>query len=515
MNESTLLVGVDMGSTNVKAVIYEPDGRTVAHASVPTTTHVPRPTWAYYDPRELWDKAVEVLHAATAQLDDPRRIAGIAITSVGEAGVPIDKDGNPTYDAIAWFDRRTIPQRDRLEREIGEDAISARSGLSLMHIYSLCKLMWLQENEPEVWAKSVTWLHVADYIVFKLCGAKATDYSLASRTLVFNLARRDWDDDILAGAGIPRAILAPTVQSGTPLGAVTPDAAAVTGLPAGTVVAAGGHDHVCGAFAAGVVKPGQMLDSMGTAEALFLALDTPLTDPQVAHRGYSQGAHVAAGHYYVLGGLHSAGASVEWLRGVVGGIDHETMIAEAATAPAGSMGALFLPHLRSSNPPHPDSRGRAAFVGVTSDVTRGTLARAVLEGLAYEARASLEPLLAFAGLDAIPQTTAIGGGSKNELLLDIKASVINAPIRVLEVEEATALGAAMLGGLGAGVYRDVDDAVAAIRSQAHDVAPVPDAVPVYDQYFRDVYQHLYDTLRPLNQRIHPLATGESTTERTP
>src|SRR5215213_1540257 len=274
----TLLIGLDIGTTNVKAIVYEPDGRAVARAGIPTVTHYPRPTRAYYKPDELWSCAVRALREAAAQLDDPRRIAGIAVASMAEAGVPLNSDGEPVYNAIAWFDRRTIPQRDWLGRQISEDVLFARTGLSLQPIWSLCKLLWIKENEPDVWKRSVCWLNIADFVAYRLSGEPATDWSLASRTLAFDIRQRAWDHDILKAAGVPAEMMAPVVASGTRIGSVTPEAAAATGLPAGAAVAAGGHDHVCGALAAGVVRPGQILDSMGTAEALFVALDAPLAN---------------------------------------------------------------------------------------------------------------------------------------------------------------------------------------------------------------------------------------------
>jgi xylulokinase len=498
-----------MGSTNVKAVVFEPDGTTVASASVPTITHYPRPTWAYYKPEELWARAVEVVRRVTASLDDPRRIAGVAVASVAEAGVPLDRHGDPTYDAIAWFDRRTIPQREWLGREIGEETLFARTGLSLQPIWSLCKLLWIKENEREAWSRSVRWLNVADFIAFKLSGEAITDWSLASRTLAFDIRNLRWATDILDAAGIPRAMMAPTVAGGTRIGSVTRLAAEATGLPAGIAVAAGGHDHVCGALAAGIVEPGQILDSMGTAEALFVALDAPLSEPNLGHRGYTQGAHVAAGNYYVFGGIYTSGASVEWARSVLGGIDHESLIREAEAVPVGSLGTTFLPHLRLANAPHADPRARAAFVGLTSDASRGTLARAVLEGLAYEARASLEPLLEHAGLEGMPTISVIGGGAKNDLLLQIKASVLQTALRILDVDEATSLGAAMLGGLGAGVYRDIANALATVQIGARLVEPEPAAATFYDAYFREVYQEIYDALRATNHRIHRLSIDDA------
>ena len=500
-----LLVGLDIGSTNVKAVIYEPNGRALALASVPTITHYPRPTWAHYDANELWSSAVTVLREATAQLDEPRRIAGIAVASMGEAGVPLDTDDKPTYDTIAWFDRRTIEQADRLRDVIGEDAIFAVTGVSLQAIFSLCKIMWIQQHKPDAFARTVRWLHVAEYIAYRLSGVGATDWSLASRSLAFDIKKRNWDDGILQAAGVSRDLLAPAVASGTRIGEVTAAAAMVTGLPAGASVAAGGHDHVCGALAAGVIRKGQLLDSMGTAEGLLVAFEEPNFDPELGRQGYAQGAHVVPGVNYCFGGIYTSGASIDWARRAVGGdADLGQLLAEAGEAPTGSLGVGFIPHLRLADPPHSDSRARAAFVGLTTDVERGTLFRAVLEGLAYEARLSVEPLVDFYGLDGIPEISVTGGGSKNDLFLRIKASVYNQPLRVVDLQEATALGAAMLAGIGAGVYRDAADALQQVQVHPTTVEPNAEDVAFYDRYYSRVYKHMYEALRPLNHGIHAL-----------
>ncbi len=508
-----LLVGLDMGSTNVKAVIYEPNGRAVALHSVPSITHVPRPTWAYYEPAELWSLAVTALRGAIAKIDDPRRIAGIAVASVGESGITLDKHGDATHNSIAWFDRRTIHQADWLARHIGKDAMFAVTGLSLETIFSLSKILWIRENEPDAFARSVRWLHIADYIAFKLSGEAATDWSLASRTLIFNLRNLDWDSGILETVGLPGSLMAPPVASGTRIGSVTAGAAALTGLPQGAAVGAGGHDHVCGALAAGVTRRGQMLDSMGTAEALFLPLDQPLSDPEMGRQGYAQGAHVVAGSYYVFGGLYTSGACVDWVHRSFGNdLDWPRLLGEAGATPAGSNGAGFIPHLRLASSPHSDSRARAAFIGLTTDIDRGALMRAVLEGLAYEARASVESLLGFAGLDEFPEISVIGGSSRNELLLRIKASVMNKIHRIVDLEEGTALGAAMLGGIAAGVYRNAQHALDSVQIHPREIEPVSNDVALYDRYFKEVYQGIFEALRPLNHAIHALFSGDSDVE---
>ncbi len=509
MNDSPLLVGIDYGSTNIKAVVYEPDGTAVAQASAPAITHYPRPGWAYYKPDELWGQAVQVLRAAIARVNDPRRIAGVATASVGEAAVPIDAHGDPTYDAIAWFDRRTVEQAEWLDRTIGRDALFAVTGLALHPIFGLCKILWLKEHEPEAYARTVRWLNVADYFAFRLCGVPATDYTLASRTLAFDLRRRRWDEGIMDAAGVPLAIFAPAVPSGTRVGTVTPEASRETGLPVGVTVAAGGQDHVCGALPVGVTEPGTLLNSIGTAEALFLVLDEPLADPAVGHQGYTQGAHVVPDRTYVYAGQYTSGACIEWIRDICGERgDYATLIAEAEQVPAGSLGVVFVPHLRLANPPHVDPKARGVFIGLSTDVKRGALFRAVLEGITYESRNSLEPLLAYTGLPAAGEMggmVMIGGVARNPLLLRIKASVMNRPLIVAEVDEAVALGAAALAGLGAGVYADVPDVLRSLRFKRTPVAPDPDDVAFYETVFRRVYQHLYHALRPLHHELADIA----------
>ncbi|HET7095321.1 MAG TPA: FGGY family carbohydrate kinase [Thermomicrobiales bacterium] len=502
----TLLVGLDVGTTGVKAVVYEPDGRALAIATTPTPTTYPQPGRAFYTAEGLWESVVTVLRQALAQIDEPARIAGVAVASMGEAGVPLDRHGEPTAEIIAWFDNRTRPQAEWLDRVIGRDRLFASSGLSLQPIFSLNKMLWLKDNEPAAWGRTTRWLHVADYIAFRLSGVAATDRSLASRTLAFDLHRLEWDDAIVREAGIDPVILAPIVSGGAPLGHVTRAASEATGLPASAIVAAGGHDHVCGALAAGAIAPGVMLNSLGTAEAVFLPLDKPLSNPAVGRQGFTQGAHAVGGRTYVFAGQYTSGASVTWIRDAVGPVagpppSYDELMADAAATPPGSLGVVFLPHLRLANPPHDDPRSRGAFVGLSTDVRRGALTRAVLEGIALESRNSLEDLLTYPGVVPPREILAIGGGSRNDLLMRIKASVMNRTHLVLGAEEATALGAAILGGLGAGVFPNVEAALAGLRYARTPVAPNPADAAFYDALFTRVYRRLYPAIAPISHAI--------------
>ena len=504
----TLLLGLDVGTTSVKAVVYGTDGIAAAASSLPTPTHIPRPGWAYYRPDELWQTVVAAIRGALVDVPNPEQIASVAVASVGETGVLLDAAGAATTDSIAWFDIRTRPQAKWLAERIGKDALFARSGLSLQPIFSLNKLLWHREHEPDAWARSVRWLMLADFIAYRLSGQDATDLSLASRTLMLDLQQKRWHEETLAQAEIDVNRLAPLVPGGIPLGRVTADAAALTGLPVTAVVASGGHDHVCGALAAGVTRPGQMLNSLGTAEALFLPIEQPLADPKAGRQGYTQGAHVVGGGYYAFAGQYTSGASIGWLRELFGATDdpiaHEELIASAARVPAGSLGVLFLPHLRLASPPYDDPRSRGALIGLTMDAGRDAVARAVFEGLALESRNTLEPLLAYPEVTPPQSVVAIGGGTRNPLLMRVKASVTNLNHHVVNAEEATALGAALLGGLGAGVYENVDAAIGEMRYGQQEIAPEPTEVPVYETIFREVYQRFYPSVAPLSQAISDL-----------
>jgi xylulokinase len=502
-----LLLGLDIGSTNIKAVVYRPNGVAVSGASVPQETHYPQAGWAYYEPARLWDLCCAVIRRAVEPVRDRSQIASLAVTSFGEAGALIDANGEATTDIIAWFDRRSRNESVEFSSRIDPNRLYSICGSQLQQIMTAPKLMWHRAREPEAWSRSVGFLNTADYIAFLLSGERAQSLSLASRTALVDLRARDWSDELLAVAGLDREFLAPTADGGTMLGLVTANASALTGLATTTIVAVGGHDHVCGALAAGAVAHGDFLDSIGTTECTFVALDEPLDRVEMGRQGYTQGMH-ARERYYTYGGLYTAGVCYDWVKETCATvIGHETLLTGADAVAPGSLGVTFIPHLRLSNTPHMDSRARGAFIGLTTDAGVAEMTRAVLEGVAFEGRASIEPLFQYAGLFNVTDATVIGGTARNELLVRIKASVMNMRLHVLEIEEACALGAAMLGGFAADVYGSVDQAVGAIERRDHVIEPDPEAVQIYDAIFTDVYQGIYDALRPFNHRFFDLFTG--------
>ncbi|CAN5427566.1 xylulokinase [soil metagenome] len=505
-SDAPILIGLDIGTTNIKATAFTPDGALLASSSVPTITHYPSPGCAYYLADEIWSSATGVLRSLVAQIDFPERIAGIATASMGEAGVLIDQHCDALCPIIAWFERRTLLQMDQVIELLGEERIATLTGIRPQPIYSLLKQLWLREHDPHAFNQAKRWLHMADFIAFKLCGVPATDWSLASRTMAFDIAGLRWSEEILEAVGISESLYAPAIRSGAGIGTITPAASAETGLPVGCTVSTGGHDHICGAFAGGATLHGSMLDSLGTAEALFMALDRPIADPWFSMSGYAIGAHTAPGMYYVSGSVWSSGSSIRWLREMIGAdSDLGLLLQEAAATPAGSNGAMFLPHLLLGDAPHADNRSRGALVGLSGGLSRGAITRAVIEGVAFESRAGYEPLIQYTSRARFPEITAIGGGARNRLLLEIKASVMNTPLKVLEISEATSLGAAMLAGIGAGVYNDTLDAQRQVQLRSTIVEPDPRLVEHYDRLYKDAFLKLYDATKEINHTLYALS----------
>jgi xylulokinase len=497
-----LLLGIDVGSTNCKAILFDLAGSPVARASAPTPTRRPHPNWAEYDPTELWDTVASTIRQAVGEVD-PARVRGVAAASVGESGVLLDRYGRPVCPIIAWYDSRTLPQHHWWMEHIETSASFAIAGIRPDPIFGVYKLMWLRDNMPEAYLAAARWLHVADYIAFRLCGAQATDYSLATRTMLLDLQRRRWSDEQVARASLRRDLLPDLVPSGMRLGTVTGAAAEQTGLRAGTPVGSGGHDHICGALAAGINAPGMCLDSMGTAEAVFLPLDASQLGLALCQANRIFGAHVARDKYYTLDGLWTSGAAIEWARSLllpspVAAPDdaYGQIEALAAQAPPGSLGVFFLPRLAAGE--------RGTFVGLTTDTGPSALARALYEGLAYEWRRYLEQIEE--ALDLRAETiSVIGGGARSALWVQIKADVLGRPLHVLEVEESVALGVALLAGVAAGVFRDEADALA--RLQYHDRVVTPDSARTlfYDRCYRDVFLQIAPALADIHRAIGDIA----------
>lgn len=483
MATEPLLAGVDVGTTHVKAAVYDPEGRSVASATAPTPTRRPAPGRTEHDAEELWGAVVTVLREAVGTLEEPTRIVSVAVASVAEAGVPLDARGAPTSAIIAWHDRRSDEQARRLAGAVGAVRLRSLTGLPPAPIYGVHKLAWLMEHAPDAVARARTWLNVADYVAYRLCGQPATDFSLGTRTGALDLVGRRWSDEVLDAAGVPASLLPPLVASGTALGRLTAEAAAATGLPVHAAVGAGGHDHVCGALAAGVVDPGRALDSIGTAESLLVPLDAPL-DPGADAPRYSQGVHVAADRWYVSRGIHAGGASLDWaLRTLGAGASAAALLEDAAAVPAGAGGVVFAPAVTLAGVADEPA---GLLAGLRPATGAAEVLRAVHEGLAVAARDVLDTLVEQARPPAEPQVRVIGGGAGNRLLLAVKAAVAGRPLHRPAITESSTLGAALLGGVAAGVLPDASAGAAGVRCTVEEIAADPGDIAAYADVTRRV-----------------------------
>ncbi len=497
-----LLCGIDAGTSQVRAFAFALDGTPVASAAEPTPIRVLGPDRAELDAEGLWRTVVAVLRRMADGLPDPAAVRGIAVASVGEAGCLIGGDGEALAPIIAWYDTRTTDDLDGLLGSVGFETLHRATGLCADPTFSLLKLLWYRRRQPELFARARWWLNVGDYLAWRLCGERATDVSLASRTMLLDIERRQWSSTLLDATGLSGGLLAPLLPSGTRIGTITREVAAATGLPPDCAIGVGGHDHICGLIAAGGDAPDLLFDSLGTAEALTMVRDRPLTDSSVGWDGFNQGAFDSGTPlYYLFGGLPTAAASVEWFRSLHGGVDHAALIAEADAAGDEAENVLFLPHLRLGSPPFPDPIGRGAFLGISSGTGRGTLFRAVLEGIALDAGNMLKVMLRHLGTAPPDRIVAIGGSTRNALLMRLKASVYGQPMTVMDLPDVTCLGAALLGGLAAGVFPDILTARAGLRLPVRTVMPEAAWTGEHRQRRQTTYAAAYAALRPLHARL--------------
>lgn len=499
------LIGIDVGTQSVRALAFDVRGNQVARARRPTPESRIAPDRCEYDPEALFAAVTECLGEVAGVLAG-RPVAGIAVASVGESCVLIDEAGRPLAPSIAWFDGRTAVEAERLRETVGTGRVFSVSGLQLDEIFTLCKLLWMRSHWPDAMRRTRHILMIADWIAFRLSGVAATDITLASRTLYLDLARRRWSEEMIGLAGFDVSVLPPLTASGTPLAPVLPEILAATGIAGKPVVGVGAHDHICGGMAVGLAQPGTMINSIGTAEALMLATAQPSFDPKLPKLNLFQGAFAAhRALYYVGASVAYSGGAMEWFRGLVGNPPHETLISEAMSVLPGSDGILFLPHMvgaTSSDPEHPV---RGAFLGLTTGATRATLYRAILEGLAMRTAFIAEAIAGLSGVPVPDRIRLIGGGSRNQLLVTIKANAFGRPVTVVDVSEATALGAALLGGVAAGLWPNLDVALSGLDRHEHVVEPDERNAQRYQDERHSAFDRLSSILWPVDSELTRIA----------
>ncbi len=486
-------LGLEVSTTGAKALLIDEQGRVAASTNTALSLQTPRPLWSEQNPAEWWDGMAASIRAALAQA----KVEGSAVKAVGLAGqmhglVLLDEHGAVLRPAILWNDQRTGAQCDEIRRRLGKAQLIQITGNDALTGFTAPKILWVQQNEPEVYARARHVLLPKDYIRYRLTGGYAMDKADGSGTILFDVRARAWSGEMLAALGIPAAWLPPTFEGPEVTGTVSAEAAAATGLAAGTPVMAGGGDQAAQAVGVGVVQPGIVALTLGTSGVVFASASQPLIEPEGRLHAF---CHAVPGTWHLMGVTLSAAGSLQWHRDTLAPQADFTALVddEASQAPAGSEGLLFLPYLSGERTPYPDPLARGAWVGLTLRHKRAHLTRAVLEGVAFSLKDCFN-LLKQAGLGEITQVRASGGGTKSPLWRQIFASVLESELVTVNTTEGAAFGAALLAGVGAGAWPDVPAACAATIQITGHTAPDETAT---------VYQKLYPSYRALYQALKP------------
>ncbi len=504
MSQAPYILAHDLGTTGNKASLFDQQGQPVASAFSEYRTTYARPGWAEQDGADWW----RAVRGSTRELLSrsgvrPTDIAAVSFSGMMNGALPVDVTGAPLRPAIIWADQRATAEAEFLARCCGAEQIYRRTGHRASASYTAAKMLWIQRHQPEIYTRTHQFLQAKDYAAYKLSDAFATDYSDASSTNLFDLEQRNWAVDVIEAVGLDSRKLPPVHPSNAVIGQVTREAAAETGLLAGTPVVIGGGDGACATVGAGSVHPGDAYNYIGSSSWIAMTTERPLYDPQMRTFTF---AHLDPGLYFPTGTTQCAGGSYDWLERLLRGEGetplYDEMSAAAAEVEPGARGLLFLPYLIGERSPHWNPLARGAFVGLTMSHGRAEMARAVLEGVAFNLRMILDAFLE-QGV-AITSLRLIGGGARSPLWRQILADIYELPIlRPTLLTEATSLGAAIAGGVGVGLFPDFRVAHKLVRVEA---AERPD--PAHSQHYAVLYnlfQETYKALEPIFEQLASLS----------
>ncbi len=507
----TRLLGIDLGTTSFKAVVYDGHGNCLASSQIATPdeqTTVNGFRVTLWRAESLWDVMCSLIREAVRQLPDSR-IDALAIAELGLVGYPMDSVGNPLYAGVTWIDPSAPPSSAFRGCGLEDAELFSVSGNHLSPIYPPAWITWMSESEPGYAGGMTRWLNVGDYVAYKLCGEMAIDYSMASQTTIFEQSSLSYRRDMLRAFKLAEDIFPSPRPSGTLLGRVLPEAAAATGLAADTPVILGGADFITGAYAAGFLDSGDAAILTGTWENVIVCSDRPELGARLFECGAICDAHVAPGRWSIRienlsgevtewyrkkirahGQAESEGAETSWSR----------LVEEAETAPPGSSSVVFMPHVFGSYGPRHDPLARGAFIGLSGDCTCRELTRALFEGLSFQTRHALEALTT--GIGKAPRrVVAMGGGTKNRFWVQNKADILGCPLEVVATPDVTPRGAAMIAGVGIGVFSDFREALRQFGGAVTTVNPNRRLTEFYDRVYREVYLPLCNQLAPFNARL--------------
>jgi xylulokinase len=505
------LLGIDVGTGGTRAVAIDETGSVVA---AETAEHAPFSSpqigWAEQDPRDWWRATIEAVRKVLARPNvNAGEIACIGFSGQMHGAVLLDESGEVLRPALIWCDQRTDAQCRSITEKVGAARLIELTSNPALTGFTLPKLLWVQEHEPDVWARVRSVLLPKDYIRLRLTGERATDVADASGTLLFDVAQRRWSTPMLAAAEMDQNYLPTVFESPEITGVVSAEGSIATGLREGTPVVAGAGDQAAGAVGMGIVRPGAVSATIGTSGVVFAATDHPALDKRGRVHTF---CHAVPGRWHVMGVTQAAGLSLRWFRDRFGvaprpnssatpvGTDQESdpydlLCAEAAEAPPGSDGVLWAPYLMGERTPHLDPHARAALVGLTASHTRAHIVRAILEGVAFSLR---DTLTIFAEMNVPVDTIRLGGGgARAPLWRQVQADVYGRPVEILSAEEGAAYGAALLAGVGGGVWSSIDEACKETIRIAARVEPQSEASATMNARYA-MFRKLYPALRGLS-----------------
>jgi len=492
------LLGIDISTTGSKAIVMDESGEIRASASSPHTLQTPRPLWSEQDPDQWWEAVKASIRAALEQAE----LAGGSITAVGLTGqmhglVLLDEAGEVLRPAILWNDQRTQAQCDEIHARIGKEDFIRITGNVALTGFTAPKILWVQENEPDVYARIAHVLLPKDFVRYKLTGNLATDKADGAGTVLMDLKSRCWSPEILSALDVSPKWMPELYEGSEVTGRVTSEAAEQTGLPAGIPVVAGGGDQAAQAVGVGAIHEGIVALTLGTSGVVFATTNSPFIEPEGRLHSF---CHSVPDRWHLMGVMLSAAGSLRWFRDTFAPtMEYDLLLEPALGIAPGADDLLFLPYLTGERTPHPDPRARGAFVGLTVRHTMSHLTRSVLEGVAFGLRDSFE-LMKSTGLASVDQVRISGGGAKSLLWQQILADVFDSELVTVNTTEGAAYGAALLAGVGSGHWLSVDAACEATIRITGNVRPNPEAARKYEDVY-SLYRELYPALRASFNRM--------------
>lgn len=495
-----ILLGIDVGTSACKAAAFGSDGTVLAQAEQAYPVLYPRPGWAEQDPNAWWEAACRAIGAVLAQGVAPEEVCGVGVDGQSWSAVAVDGGGKVLCNTPIWMDTRAAALCAQMERTAGADRLFRTSGNPVQPMYTMPKVLWYAQNRPFVYRSAAKILQSNGFLVFRLTGAATQDPSQGYGWNCYDMEKGCWRPELCRELGVDPGLLPEIVPCHRIAGGVTAQAAAQTGLLEGTPVAAGALDAACGTLGAGVIHPGQTQEQGGQAGGMSICADRCTPD-----RRLILSAHAVPGLWLLQGGTVGGGGALRWFEQEFGAAERESarrngtnafreLDALAARVPAGSEGLLFLPYLAGERSPIWDADAKGVFYGVQFSKTRGHFARAVLEGVAYSLRHNLE-VAKQAGAD-VETMYSVGGAAGSRLWTQIKADVTGRRIVVPSADTATALGAALLAGVGTGLYRDFAEAVGRTVRVRREHLPAPENRSVYEAGYAR-YRALYERLKTM------------------